>query len=176
MSGDLFEILPPLGTEGAYLKQEERNRVVNRDIITAPTGKTGVAFGLVQSRKGGSIKVIDRDMVNGESKFKYFLGIGRKGKLKTMIDQEEEYNIWHLFIDASEEDFEIYYTSLPEASTNQLDIKQAQRKKLRIEHVDDSAFVYIRTISPTVIEYVVADEGSILNGVYLSEINKVELS
>ncbi|MDQ7860727.1 hypothetical protein RCO48_05525 [Peribacillus frigoritolerans] len=80
------------------------------------------------------------------------------------------------FIDASEEDFEIYYTSLPEASTNQLDIKQAQRKKLRIEHVDDSAFVYIRTISPTVIEYVVADEGSIISGDYLSEITKVELS
>ncbi|MCY8938494.1 biotin/lipoyl-containing protein [Peribacillus frigoritolerans] len=176
VSGALFEILPPLGTEDAYLKQEERNRVVNRDIITAPTGKTGVAFGLVQSRKGGSIKVIDRDMVNGESKFKYFLGIGRKGKLKTMIDQEEEYNKWHLFIDASEEDFEIYYTSLPEASTNQLDIKQAQRKKLRIEHVDDSAFVYIRTISPTVIEYVVADEGSIISGNYLSEITKVDLS
>ncbi|MDM5356803.1 biotin/lipoyl-containing protein [Peribacillus sp. ACCC06369] len=176
MSDNLFEIFPPLGTEGAYLKQEERNRVVNRDILTAPTGKTGVAFGLVQSRKGGSIKVIDRDLVNGESKFKYFLGIGRKGKLKTVIDQEEDYNIWHLFIDASEEDFEIYYTSLPEASTNQLDIKQAQRKKLRIEHVDDSAFVYIRTLSPTVIEYVVADEDSILNGVYLSETTKVELS
>ncbi|PEZ72713.1 biotin/lipoyl-containing protein [Bacillus sp. AFS017274] len=176
VSDNLFEILPPLGTEGAYLKQQERNRVVNRDILTAPTGKTGVAFGLVQSRKGGSIKVIDRDMVNGESKFKYFLGIGRKGKLKTVIDQEEEYNKWHLFIDASEEDFEIYYTSLPEASTNQLDIKQAQRKKLRIEHVDDSAFVYIRTISPTVIEYVVADEGTIINGVYLSEITKVELN
>ncbi|MCK1986228.1 MULTISPECIES: biotin/lipoyl-containing protein [Peribacillus] len=176
VSSGLFEILPPLGTEGAYLKQEERNRVVNRDIITAPTGKTGVAFGLVQSRKGGSIKVIDRDMVNGESKFKYFLGIGRKGKLKTMIDQEEEYNKWHLFIDASEEDFEIYYTSLPEASTNQLDIKQAQRKKLRIDHVDDSAFVYIRTISPTVIEYVVADEDSIISGDYLSETTKVELS
>ena len=93
-----------------------------------------------------------------------------------MIDQEEEYNKWHLFIDASEEDFEIYYTSLPEASTNQLDIKQAQRKKLRIEYVDDSAFVYIRTVSPTVIEYVVADEDSILNEIYLSEITKVELS
>ena len=57
--------------------------MVNRDILTAPTGKTGVAFGLVQSRKGGSIKVIDRDMVNDESKFKYFLGMGKKGKFKT---------------------------------------------------------------------------------------------
>ena len=172
---NLFEIFPPLGTEGAYLKQEERNIVVNRDIFTAPTGKTGVAFGLVQSRKGGNVKVIDRDMDTNQSKFKYFLGMGKKGKFKTVVDQEEKYNIWHLFIDASEEDFEIYYTSLPEASTNQLDLKQAQRKKLRIENVDDSAFVYIRTVSPTVIEYVVADEDSILNDVYLSEITKVEL-
>jgi hypothetical protein len=172
---DLFEIFPPLGAEGAYLKQEERNIVVNRDIFTAPTGKTGVAFGLVQSRKGGNVKVIDRDMANNQSKFKYFLGMGKKGKFKIIVDQEEKYNIWHLFIDASEEDFEIYYTSLPEASTNKLDLKQAQRKKLRIENVDDTAFVYIRTVSPTVIEYVVADEDSILNNVYLSEIIKVEL-
>ena len=176
MSDNHFEIFPPLGTEAAYLKQEERNRVVNRNILTAPTGKTGVAFGLVQSRKGGSIKVIDRNRVNDESKFKYFLGRGKKGKFKTVIDQEETYNTWRLFIDASEEDFEIYYTSLPEAGTNQLDIKQAQRKKFRIEHVDDAAFVYIRTVSPTVLEYVVAYEDSILENVYLSNITKVELS
>ncbi|MDM5332962.1 biotin/lipoyl-containing protein [Ureibacillus composti] len=176
VSGNLFEIFPPLGTEDAYLKQEEKNIDVNRDIFTAPTGKTGVAFGLVQSRKGGNVKVIDRNMENDVLKFKYFLGMGKKGKFKKVIDQEDKYNIWHLFIDASEEDFEIYYTSLPEASTNQLDIKQVQRKKLRIAHVDDSAFVYIRTVSPTVIEYVVADEDSIVNNVYLSEITKVELS
>ncbi|MET1029832.1 biotin/lipoyl-containing protein [Domibacillus tundrae] len=176
VSDNFFEVFPPLGTEAAYLKQEERNRVVNRNVLTAPTGKTGVAFGLVQSRKGGSIKVIDHNIINDESKFKYFLGRGKKGKFKTVIDQEETYNTWHLFIDASEEDFEIYYTSLPEASTNQLDIKQVQRKKFRIEHVDDTAFVYIRTVRPTVIEYVVAYEDSILNEVYLSEITKVELS
>ncbi|MCI2255256.1 hypothetical protein L2D08_12850 [Domibacillus sp. PGB-M46] len=175
-SDNLFEVFPPLGTEAAYAKQEEKHKAVNRDVLTAPTGKTGVAFGLVQSRKGGSIKVIDRNMVNDESKFKYFLGRGKKGKFKTVIDQEEKYNTWHLFIDASEEDFEIYYTSLPEAGTSQLDIKQAQRKKFRIEHVDDSAFVFIRTISPTVIEYVVAHEDGILNGIYLSDITRVELS
>ncbi|OMP66275.1 biotin/lipoyl-containing protein [Domibacillus epiphyticus] len=176
VSGDFFEVFPPLGTEAAYLKQEERNRVVNHNILTAPTGKTGVAFGLVQSRKGGSIKVIDHNIVNDESKFKYFLGRAKKGKFKTVIDPAEKYNVWHLYIDASEEDFEIYYTSLPEAGTNQLDIKQTQRKKFRIEHVDDSAFVFIRTVSPTVIEYVVANEESILNEVYLSEITKVELN
>ncbi|WP_050183868.1 biotin/lipoyl-containing protein [Domibacillus robiginosus] len=175
-SGRLFEIFPPLGTEAAYVKQEERNRAVDRNVLTAPTGKTGVAFGLVQSRKGGSIKVINRNMINDESKFKYFLGRGKKGKFKTIIDQEEPYNTWHLFIDASEEDFEIYYTSLPEASTNQLDIKQVQRKKFRIDHVDDGAFVYIRTISPTILEYVVAHEESIGNDVYLSDITKMELS
>ena len=74
VSDNLFEIFPPLGTEGAYLKQEERNIVVNRDIFTAPTGKTGVAFGLVQSRKGGSVKVIDRDMVIINQSLSIFLG------------------------------------------------------------------------------------------------------
>ncbi|OAH52820.1 MULTISPECIES: biotin/lipoyl-containing protein [Bacillaceae] len=176
LSDNLFEIFPPLGTDAAYLKQEEKGISVDRHVLASPTGKTGVAFGLVQSRKGGRIKVIDHNTVNDEAKFKYFLGMGKKGKFKTIIDREESYNKWHLFIDASEEDFEIYYTSLPEASTNQLGIKQTQRKKLRIEYVDDSAFVYIRRVSPTVLEYVVAYEDSILNEAYLSEITKVELN
>ena len=44
-----FEMFPPLGTEEAYVKQEECEVHVDRNVITSPTGKTGVAFGLVQS-------------------------------------------------------------------------------------------------------------------------------
>jgi hypothetical protein len=173
---DFFEIFPPLGTEEAYMKQEEIELIVDRNAITKPTGKTGVAFGLVQSRKGGKIKVIDHNIVEDEAKFKYFLGMSRKGKFKVVIDREDDYGKWHLFIDASEEDFELYYTDLPEASRNQLAISQAYRKKCKVDFINDSANVYVRMVSPTKIEYVVAEEEGIEQEDYLNEITILELS
>ncbi|WP_052352936.1 acetate and sugar kinases/Hsc70/actin family protein [Neobacillus dielmonensis] len=171
-----FEIFPPLGTDEAYEKMEQWGITFDRNAIERPTGKTGVAFGLVQSRKGGRIKVIDHNVVGDEVKFKYFIGMNRRGKFRVVLDREEAYNEWHEFIDASEEDFELYYTSLPEASRNQMDIHHASRKKCKIDRVDDSAFVYVRTVSPTVIEYVTATEDGITTGNFLGDIMKLELS
>ena len=102
--------------------------------------------------------------------------MSKRGKFKVMIDRENEYNKWQLFIDATKEDFEIYYTSLPEASNNQLAISQAQRKKCRIDITDEDAFVYIRTVSPTVIEYVVATEDGILNETYVTAVTSLDLN
>ncbi|MBU9712740.1 hypothetical protein [Evansella tamaricis] len=172
---ELFEIFPPLGTDEAYEKLEEMGVPFNRNKITKPTGKTGVAFGLIQSRKGGRIRVIDHNIVQDEVKFKFFVGMSRRGKFKVILDPENGYSKWHLFIDASEEDFELYYTTLPEASRNQLEIQQTQRKKCKIDYLDEDAYIFIRPLSPTMMEYVVATEDGIKNESYLSEINQIEL-
>ncbi|SOC09136.1 hypothetical protein SAMN05880501_105184 [Ureibacillus xyleni] len=173
---ELF-VFPPLGTNQAYEMMEARGFTVERDTITRPTGKTGVAFGLVQSRKGGKIKVVDHNVVeDDEVKFKYFIGSSKRGKFKVDIDRETPYNEWLLFIDAAEEDFELYYTSLPEATNNQLDISQVLRKKCRIDSVNEDAFVYLRKVSPTIIEYVVATEEGIQNATYSSDITTLELN
>ena len=75
--------------------------VENQDIesrLKKPTGKTGVAFGLIESREGGRVKVINRDFEdNDEVKFKYFLGINKRDKFKTIIDSEIYYNQWYEF-------------------------------------------------------------------------------
>lgn len=177
MEKELFEVYPPLGTEEAYAKKEEKEISFNRNVVTKPTGKTGVAFGLVQSRKGGRIKVIDHNVVDdNEVKFQYYIGINKKGKFNVILDRETDYKKWESFIDAGEKDFEFYYTSLPEASQNQLNITQAKRKKCRIDTIDESAVIYIRPVSPTMLEYVVATEEGIKNEDYLSEIKQLELS
>lgn len=172
---DFFELFPPLGTEEAYSKQESLGLNVDPNAITRPTGKTGVAFGLVQSRKGGKIKVIDHNVIDDEVKFKYFLGMSRKGKFKVIVDREEGYGNWHHFIDASEEDFELYYTELPEASRNQLEIQQANRRKCKINMTSDSANVYIRLVAPTRIEYVVAEDDGLKQENYLNSIMQLDL-
>jgi len=172
-----FEIYPPLGTDEALELQKRNNKEETKtDSLTIPTGKTGVAFGLLKSRKGGKIKVEDGNISESEIKFRYYLGICKKEKFKPVVDRESKYNKWEWFIDAEHEDFELYYTDLPEASTNELSINKVSRNRCQIKKSDDEdAGVYIRTVNPTTIEYVVATASGIAKESYLSEVEKIEL-
>lgn len=170
-----FTIYPPLGTEEAYSILYENNTNVTKNDISRPTGKTGVAFGLIKSRAGGRIKVVDKNIKDTEIKFKYYLGYESKGKFIVEIDREITYGKWTTFVDAYYEDFEIYYTNLPEASSNKMSITEVLRKKCRISITSETANVYIRAVSPTVIEYVVAEDDKINKEDYLSEITQINL-
>lgn len=170
--------------EEKYMKQSEIFKIyeplgATSDDVEKPTGKTGVAFGLIHSRDGGDIKVINHNITsNKEIRFKYYLGESRKKKFKTLIDRETPYNKWIDFIDASIDRFEIYYTTEPSVSMNNVSISDSGIKKLmlKIDTTDDEALVYIRVVKPTVIEYVVALEDEITNNKYLSEIKSITLS
>ncbi|MDO5517066.1 MAG: hypothetical protein Q4F66_05885 [Clostridium sp.] len=174
---DFFILYPPLGTKQAYEILADKHIEIDETDIARPTGKTGVAFGLLQCRKGGRIKVVSEDVKSSdEIQFQYYIGYERKRYFRVSIDKLADYNVWHNYVDASESIFEIYYTDLPQATTNKLAINEGI-KKLRlsteIENVD--ANIYIRLVSPTAIEYVVATEQGINVEDYLSDIKKVQL-
>lgn len=166
-----FEVFPSLGTEDAYKKQEELGIEVDRENMQKPTGKTGVAFGLVESRKGGTIKVI-----NKEAKCKFFLGTEKMGKFNLVIDKKIELGKWFRFIDAGVSKFEIYYTTLTEAKTGKLLINDVDRVRVSLDAVSERANVYIRALSFNEIECVVAYEEGIEEENYLSEIQRITLS
>ena len=174
---DFFEIYPPLGSIEACNLQEKMGIEVDENDLKRPTGKTGVAFGLVKGRKGGNIKVVDKNIVNNEINFKYYLGHNKRGKFKMEIDRDTEFNKWVEFIDAYEDRFEIYYTSQPKATNNKMDIKDAMRKKCKIAVTseDEDVNVFIRFVSPSRIEYVVANRNEIGEEKYLSDIVVEEL-
>ncbi len=146
--------------------------------VEKPTGKTGVAFGLIESRKGGRIKVIDHNVSENDIRFKFYLGENRKGKFKAVLDREAAYQEWVAYIDASECDFEFFYTDQPSASTGSMAIYDStiKKKSIKLDMTDDEAMVYLRVVSPAKIEYVVAHEEHIKQAQYLSEIKAVELS
>ncbi len=161
---DVFKLYEPLGLDS--------------DDVEKPTGKTGVAFGLIRSRDGGNIKIVNHNMSKGSDiRFKYYLGENRKRKFKTLLDRETPYNKWIEFIDASEDRFEIYYTTEPSASTNTLKVDDSSIKKLMIEldKTDEDALVYLRAVTPTTIEYVVALEDGIAKEEYMSDIKSIKL-
>jgi len=149
--------------------------------ITRPTGKTGVAFGLIEGRPGGRVKIVLPDLPtdqNGEQveiRFKYFIGFKKKQCFYVISDRSLPYGEWVELYDASEEDFTIYYTSLPEALTNRMSILDVNKKNCRIKKVYKDAFIYYRAITPTSIEYVVAKEDGLDRGEYLEDEVVIEL-
>ena len=166
-SESCFELFPPLGS-----KEGSKERGIDR-----PNGKTGVAFGLIGSRQGGKVKVVDHNVSDDEIRFRYYLGEDRKGRFKPVIDREVAFNQWFEFIDASCDRFEIYYTEQALSSTNQVLITDSAVKKraVRLAQTDDDAMVYLRVISPTRIEYVVACADGIGQEEYLTEVEFLEL-
>lgn len=162
-----IEIFPPLGTEDAYKKMEARGIEVDRNNYEKPTGKTGVAFGLIQCRKGGTIERIVNNEKNSEIPFQYFIGWRSRKKFVAFRDEAKttkyrgkpDYNVWYKFIEADDSVFELYYTTLPECVNGDLAVDgNAAVKRLRCELdvVDDESYVYIRAVDPHTLEYVVA--------------------
>jgi len=133
----------------------------NKDDFSKPNGKTGVAFGLIETRSGGVIKVIDRNIKDKDIKFSYYLGRNRRRKFRVVIDRDSEYGNWYEFIDAGD-DFEIYYTSSPLAIKNSLPIKDNSIKKVRLsiptDMRDENKSIYIKLTSPNSFEYGIGDD------------------
>lgn len=148
-----FELFPPLGTEEAAEIQKKRGAGANADII-APTGKTGVAYGLIEGRDSGRIKVISEISANDETKFKYSLGIEKRGKfrIKEMLDRNDiEYGVWRYFAPADKE-LEFYYTSSPCA--NLIPIDDPSLHLIHVQsQINADLDIYVRAVSPTDIEY-----------------------
>jgi len=157
-----FQIFPPLGL------QEEN--------LEKPNGKTGVAFGLIETRKSGKILVIDHN-IQEDIRFKYYLGMNKKRRFATLIDRETVYNVWKPFLDASVDHFDLYYTMSPLASTNTLaiDDHSINKRIFKTGTTHPEALIYMRVINPTTFEYVVADEEGIKQERFLCDIQRISL-
>lgn len=178
-----FNLFPPLGTEAAYELMESRGIEPHRGSLEHPTGKTGVAFGLIKCRKGGVIERRELSAKADEIPFKYFIGSNKRGRFTVLeaggvpmsLSGRPDYNVWYNFTDADEDTFEIYYTSLPEAVGNNIPIERVMKKKCRLNVVYEKAFVYVRAIGPKTLQYVAATENGITFDTYLSKIMTIEL-
>lgn len=154
---EFFKLYPPLGCEQAKAIQKEND--VFEDGLEEPTGKTGVAWGLIEGRKGGRIEIKEEITYETEAKFAYYLGISVRKKFNTKIARDAAYNKWYRFVPALKEKFEIYYTSLPEATNGKLSERDenVMRKRLDIDECGEGLFVYIRLKTSNMIEYALGD-------------------
>lgn len=157
-----FVLYPALGTEEAYIKKEELGLPVQKDNLEKPTGKTGVAFGLLRCREGGNIKVIDITPDHTKVQFQYYIGRNKKRKFRTVIDRNTKMNQWYKFIDASAS-FDLLYTDMPIAATNTAPVTIARQIHVTLDKPVPDAYVYIRPINSHTLEYVIAKNEDELN-------------
>ena len=129
------------------------------------TGKTGVAFGLLRSRKGGKDVKIVNDNVDdsGEALFPYFLGdIDVDGNFCVRVGQGVPYHSWAEFCYADEEYFEIYYTAEPQALEGKLPQNAVKYVRCRIDTADvsddEDRMIFLRKVAPDAVEYAVGTE------------------
>ena len=175
-----FILYPPLGTEFARRIQSSNGIDVAENDLLAPTGKTGVAFGLLMCREGSMIRVESEKKETEQIKLNYHIGINYRKEFKVILDRDSEYNKWLKFSKISEgtQTFEFFYTELSEVLSEKVLIKgnsSIHKHKCLVDNVSENAYIYFRFIKPNKLEYVVADEKKIESNNYLSKIYSVDL-
>ena len=171
------KIFAPLGTEEANEIQEKNGITVDLNDITRATGKTGVAYGLLDGRQGSNILVKSEVTATQEVPFKYYIGLNKRKRFKPVLLKGSEYNKWIRFKNALTSDFYIYYSNLPVVENCETSIEDIKKRKciLPKSYDDESYSIYVRPVKPNVIEYAVATEEGIKSEDYILEPQTLEL-
>ena len=139
------------------LKEKDSTKVM-------PTGKTGVAYGLIYSRKGGRIKVTSRDEkanMNNEVNFKFYVGNNRRNKFNCIISPNSNYDEYKFFGIVKSDIFELYYSTLPEAQTNEMKSSEAKIKRVSLKkdyEEEDRYRIYLKADKSDKLVYAIVKE------------------
>ncbi len=137
-----FIIYEPLGTEAS---DKQILELTGEDVSNTPaylklTCKTGVAFGLLESRD--KAKGIEMPFISSNPVFKYDLGIEIEGKFHAKIHRDSlKPNEYQIFQTKEEwggfDELEIRYSDKALANTNTLDIKDTQMVSIVLEEHEE---------------------------------------
>ena len=156
------------------LKEKDSTKVM-------PTGKTGVAYGLIYSRKGGRIKVTNRDEkenIANEVNFKFYIGNNKRDLFNTVLSPNSKYEKYEYFGKVTSDTFEIYYTTLPEAQTGKMEIDRTNVKRISLneEYDEDEEYrIYIKATKPTKISYAIVKKEEDVDTKEFLEEGKIDL-
>ncbi|GAA7049082.1 hypothetical protein ID0181_06810 [Helicobacter pylori] len=136
-----FIIYEPLGTEKSdkQILELTGEDVSNTPAYLKPTCKTGVAFGLLESRKA---KGIEMPSISSNPVFKYDLGIEIEGKFHAKIHRDSlKPNEYQIFQTKEEwggfDELEIRYSDKALANTNTLNIQDTQMISIALEEHEE---------------------------------------
>ncbi|GAA9598391.1 hypothetical protein UBN86_00030 [Helicobacter pylori] len=137
-----FILYEPLGTEASdkQILELTGEDVSNTPAYLKPTCKTGVAFGLLESRD--KAKGIERPSIDSNPVFKYDLGIEIEGKFHAKIHRDSlKPNEYQIFQTKEEwggfDELEIRYSDKSLANTNTLNIEDTQLIFIALEEHEE---------------------------------------
>ncbi len=137
-----FILYEPLGTPESdeQILELTGEDASNKPAYLKPTCKTGVAFGLLESRnKAGGIEM---PSIDSNPVFKYDLGMEREGKFHARISRHSlKPNEYQIFQTKEEwggfDSLEIRYSDKPLANNNTLNIQDAQLISIALEEHEE---------------------------------------
>ena len=138
--------------------------IKDKDKKIIPTVKTGVAFGLIYSRNSGRIKVISRDEkanINNEINFKFYIGNNRRSKFNCIISPNSSYDEYKFFGIVKSDIFELYYSTSPEAQTNEMKSSEAKIKRINLKKdydEEDRYRIYLKADESDKLAYAIVEE------------------
>ncbi len=137
-----FILYEPLGTEASdkQILELTGEDVSNTPAYLKPTCKTGVAFGLLESRD--KAKGIEIPSISSNPVFKYDLGIEIEGKFHAKIHRDSlKPNEYQIFQTKEEwggfDELEIRYSDKSLANTNTLNIQDTQMISIALEEHEE---------------------------------------
>ena len=121
-----------------------------------PTGKTGVALGLLDLRPSSPLKVMNHATrgSSGEAPFAQYVGRIRLNKFQPGLNQGAAYQEWFELGPQRNREFELYHTASPRAHTGLMEKGEAGLLMKRLDlagHIDGHR-VFARATTPATIE------------------------
>jgi len=126
------------------------------DDVNRPTGKTGVALGLLNLCPGSSTLVVNHAARNaiGDAPFQHYVGHLRQNKFHVSLHQGAQYHHWAELGPVRERVFNLYHSQSPHAFTGEMKKGDANLicKRQDFSGDTENMRVFIRPIKPNEIE------------------------
>ena len=155
---DFFEIYPPLGSKECFTKLERKKIPFNKNDPYFPTGKTGVAIGLIMARPGHDVLVKGAREEGRQVGFKFTIGREERRAftpvipLNTPVATDDDEGWVSFGKKALTSSFEILYSSVPGAVQGKVAVSECKRKKVLLPQAFPEARIAVRPTSPDTIE------------------------
>jgi hypothetical protein len=158
-----FNVHPPL-------PMDEEN-------VYRPTGKTGVALGLLKLCPGSALDVINRTVENslGEAPFAFFIGRIRAQRFHALLKQGDVYLQWQEMGAYREGVFNLVYTQSPKAHTDEMSDGEAGLIYKRLDLLGGNSKLFAQIIAPDKIQLCTATSIEALNAGVFENLRELKL-
>jgi hypothetical protein len=124
--------------------------------VNRPTGKTGVALGLLKLCPGSSTLVVNHAAQNaiGDAPFQHYVGRIRQTKFQVSLHQGDTYCQWVELGPVRERVFNLYNSQSPRAYTGEMKLGDPELIHKRQDFAGDTEgmLVFVRPVKPNEVE------------------------